>query len=117
MQNHIFGFPRMFMHLVPVSSWTRRPPRTLAAPPLLQCRIMKLAFSTNAFSRHPLPYALEAIAAAGYKAVEILADKPHWYPGASTFADAQAIRAQLDQLGLAVSNINANCTFGYWQDP
>src|SRR5207249_5109779 len=26
------------------------------------------------------------------------------------------IRQSLDQLGLCVSNINANCSFGYWKD-
>ncbi|MCL2639936.1 MAG: sugar phosphate isomerase/epimerase [Phycisphaerales bacterium] len=77
---------------------------------------MQLAFSTNAFSRHSLSDALIAIAAAGYTGVEILADKPHWYPDHFNPADAEKIRSQLDQLKLQISNINANCTFGYWQD-
>jgi protein FrlC len=38
---------------------------------------MKLAFSTNAFTRFPLNEALEAIAACGYDGVEVLADVPH----------------------------------------
>jgi sugar phosphate isomerase/epimerase len=77
---------------------------------------MKLAFSTNAFTRHPLSTALEAIAGAGYEGVEILADKPHWYPDAFDAAGAEAIRLKLEQLGLQVSNVNANCTFGYFSD-
>jgi fructoselysine 3-epimerase len=77
---------------------------------------MKLAFSTNAFSRHPLGEALGAIAGAGYEGVEILADKPHWYPDHFDEAEAEGIRKQLSSLKLAVSNINANCTFGYWKD-
>ena len=77
---------------------------------------MKLGFSTNAFSRHSLPDALAAIAAAGYSGVEILADKPHWYPDTFDKAVAEKIGEQLEQLKLAVSNVNANCTFGYWKD-
>jgi len=77
---------------------------------------MKLAFSTNAFSRHPLSDALQAIAKAGYKGVEILADKPHWYPDNFDKQIAESIAAELASLNLAVSNVNANCTFGYWKD-
>jgi sugar phosphate isomerase/epimerase len=77
---------------------------------------MKLAFSTNAFSRHSLDEALEAIAAAGYAGVEILADKPHWYPEKFEASAAEAIAGKLSALNLKVSNINANCTFGYWKD-
>ena len=77
---------------------------------------MKLAFSTNAFSRFSLSDALQSIADAGYAGVEILADKPHWYPDTFDPAVADAIRNQLDRLRLQVSNLNANCTFGYWKD-
>ena len=77
---------------------------------------MQLAFSTNAFSRHSLPYALKTIAAAGYTGVEILADKPHWYPHRFHPAEVQRLRRLLERCRLAVSNINANCTFGYWKD-
>ncbi len=78
---------------------------------------MKLAFSTNAFTRHPLSFAINSIADAGYAGVEILADKPHWYPKEFVAGDAEGIRRELAQRKLAVSNVNANCTFGYWQDP
>jgi sugar phosphate isomerase/epimerase len=74
---------------------------------------MKLAFSTNAYTRFPLTEALRGIRQAGFAGVEILADVPHAYPGT---ADAFEIRRELDRLGLAVSNVNANCTFGYWKD-
>ncbi len=77
---------------------------------------MKLGFSTNAFSRHSLADALRAIAAAGYSGVEILADKPHWYPDHFDAGEAESIRQTLARLKLQVSNINANCTFGYWKD-
>ena len=41
---------------------------------------MKLAFSTNAYTRFSLTQALEGIRAAGFEGVEILADTPHAYP-------------------------------------
>ena len=77
---------------------------------------MKIAFSTNAFSRHTLVTALREISAAGYAGVEILADRPHWYPEIFDEREVMDIRAELDRLGLAVSNVNANCTFGYFSD-
>jgi fructoselysine 3-epimerase len=77
---------------------------------------MKLAFSTNAFTRFNLSAALNALAAVGYEGVEILADKPHWYPEHFDQGEAESIRQELARLKLAVSNVNANCTFGYWKD-
>ena len=76
---------------------------------------MKLAFSTNAFTRMSLGRAIREIAAAGYSGVEILADKPHWYPGRFVAAEALAVARQLEKHNLRVSNVNANCTFGYWR--
>ena len=76
---------------------------------------MKLAFSTNAFTRMSLMRAIHEIAATGYTGVEILADKPHWYPDNFVAAEAQAIRRQLERHNLGISNINANCTFGFWK--
>jgi sugar phosphate isomerase/epimerase len=77
---------------------------------------MKLAFSTNAYTRHSLADALHGIKAAGFEGVEILADVPHAYPGAMDRALTDSVRRTLEQTGLAVSNINCNCTFGYWKD-
>jgi sugar phosphate isomerase/epimerase len=76
---------------------------------------MKLAFSTNAFTRFSLIDALRAIKAAGFNAVEILADVPHAYPDSLDESAIAAIRRDLEQLDLAVSNLNANCSFGYWR--
>ncbi len=76
----------------------------------------KLAFSTNAFSRHSLESAINCIAVCGYAGVEILADKPHLYPDRFSPRRAAKIQAVLSRKGLAISNINANCTFGYWKD-
>ena len=76
---------------------------------------MKLAFSTNAYTRHSLTDALKGIRAAGFEGVEILADEPHAYPGKIDAAFTSSVGKALDQTGLAVSNINCNCTFGYWK--
>src|SRR4051812_3997688 len=77
---------------------------------------MKLAFSTNAFTRFSLIEALRAIREAGYAGVEILADVPHAWPETLTESSVGEIRRELEKLGLSVSNINANCSFGYWKD-
>jgi sugar phosphate isomerase/epimerase len=77
--------------------------------------MMKLAFSTNAFTRFTLIEALRQIKAAGFGGVEILADVPHAYPDAVGAAQVGAIVRELEKLDLQVSNINANCSFGYWR--
>jgi len=77
---------------------------------------VKLAFSTNAYTRFPLVDAIRDIAAVGYSGVEILADVPHAYPEAIDAALIKSVRAVLDETGIAVSNINCNCSFGYWSD-
>jgi protein FrlC len=77
---------------------------------------MKLAFSTNAFTRFPLLDAIGAIKEAGFAGVEILADVPHAYPDQIDAALTSAVVKQLESTGLAVSNINCNCSFGYWKD-
>ena len=78
---------------------------------------MQLAFSTNAYTRFSLIESLRRIRSAGFEAVEILADQPHAYPEHLTPGLAMEIADELSRLGLAVSNVNANCTFGYWRDP
>src|SRR6476659_4380489 len=77
---------------------------------------MKLAFSTNAFTRFSLRDAIAAIKEAGYQGVEILADVPHAYPGKIDAELTGDVRKALDSTGLAVSNVNCNCSFGYWKD-
>src|SRR5436190_11881395 len=76
---------------------------------------MKLAFSTNAYTRFPLSDALRGIRAAGFSGVEILADVPHAYPEAIDATLTANVVHDLDRLGLKVSNVNANCSFGYWR--
>jgi protein FrlC len=77
---------------------------------------MKLAFSTNAYTRHSLTDALNGIRKAGFEGVEILADVPHGYPDAIHPNLTNDVIRELERLELAVSNINVNCSFGYWKD-
>ncbi len=76
---------------------------------------MLLAFSTNAFGRFSLEGALRAIGRTGFGAVEILADAPHADPDHMDRAAIKKLRALLQQTRLRVSNLNANCSFGYWR--
>ncbi len=77
----------------------------------------RLAYSTNAFIRYRLDEALRAIAALGYAGVEILCDRPHWFPGRTTDGEARAVAALLGELGLGVGNLNANTANGYYSPP
>jgi sugar phosphate isomerase/epimerase len=77
---------------------------------------MKLAFSTNAFTRFPLIDAIDAIGQIGYEGVEILADVPHAYPARMDAELTAGVVVALRRNNLHVSNVNVNCTFGYWQD-
>src|SRR3954452_4342894 len=77
---------------------------------------MNLAFSTNDYTRHSLVDALRGIRKAGFAGVEILADEPHAYPPKIDHELTDVVKRTLDETGLAVSNINCNCSFGYWKD-
>ena len=78
---------------------------------------MQLAFSTNAYTRFDLAQALEGIRDAGFDGAEILADVPHAYPGTLNSALIYQIARLVERTGLKISNINANCSFGYFRDP
>jgi sugar phosphate isomerase/epimerase len=77
---------------------------------------VKLAYSTNAYTRTDLSTALRRIADLGFDGAEILCDRPHWFPGEVSAADADAVAELLDALGLKVSNLNANTANGFF-DP
>ena len=68
---------------------------------------LRLAYSTNAYLRFDLLDALRRIAALGYGAVELMADTPHLWPGETSPRRLDEVRAELDRLGLGISNINA----------
>jgi sugar phosphate isomerase/epimerase len=74
-------------------------------------QMIRLAFSTNAFKKHSLSEAVNAIAAAGYGGVELMADIPHAYPPTFDAGQRFALANQLAALNLAVSNINGFTLF------
>jgi sugar phosphate isomerase/epimerase len=77
---------------------------------------MRLAYSTNAYTRHGLGEAVESIAALGFAGVEILCDWPHWLPGRTSDAEAERLAERIAELGLGISNLNANTANGLF-DP
>jgi sugar phosphate isomerase/epimerase len=68
---------------------------------------MRLAFSTNAYLRHPFDEAAERIATVGYAGLELLADVPHAWPAGLLGVQKQGILKSMERTGLAFSNINA----------
>lgn len=78
--------------------------------------MVDLAFSTNAYTQHSLPEAIERIASHGYDGVELLGDDPHAYFPHFGADDEEAVQIVLEETGLAVSNINANTAMGYYDD-
>jgi sugar phosphate isomerase/epimerase len=73
--------------------------------------MIRLAFSTNAFKQNSLSEAVSAIAAAGFSGVELMADVPHAHPASFAPGARRQLRAQLDELHLTVSNVNAFTLF------
>jgi sugar phosphate isomerase/epimerase len=69
--------------------------------------MIRLAFSTNAFKQNTLAEAVGAVAAAGYAGVELMADVPHAHPARFDAGQRAALRRQLAERGLVVSNVNA----------
>jgi protein FrlC len=78
--------------------------------------MVRLAFSTNAYTAHSLPEAIRRIADHGYEGVELLADDPHAYLPTFDENDRAAVEDALAETGLAVSNVNANTAMGYYDD-
>jgi len=68
---------------------------------------MRLAFSTNAYLRHPFDEAAQRIAAIGYTGLELLADVPHAWPAGLLDVQKRGILKSMERAGLAFSNINA----------
>ena len=73
---------------------------------------MKLAFSTNAFIKKSLTFAIKSIAKSGYEGIEIVVDSPHAFlPLKQSRLDA--IRKNLRNYSLEVTNLNANTVAGW----
>lgn len=77
----------------------------------------RLAFSTNAFTNGHFSCAdaIREIAAAGFRGVELLADRPHLYLHREDIDQQLAdVEAALRETGLRVVNVNANTASGYY---
>jgi sugar phosphate isomerase/epimerase len=68
---------------------------------------MKLAFSTNAYTRYSFPETCRRLAAIGYAGVEVMADVPHAWPAGLLDEQKKGIRDALAAHRLAISNVNA----------
>jgi sugar phosphate isomerase/epimerase len=68
---------------------------------------MKLAFSTNAYLKHPFDEAAARIAAIGYEGLELLADVPHAWPAGLLEGQKRAILKAMQDNNLKFSNINS----------
>jgi sugar phosphate isomerase/epimerase len=66
-----------------------------------------VAYSTNAYTRHPLPEAIRRIGRLGFDGVEILADAPHLLPDWGA-RDQAAVAEALKSSRLGLSNVNVN---------
>ena len=73
---------------------------------------MKLGFCSNAFTRYPLEEAIDRVADAGYAGIELLCDRPHFWPPEEPAERAQQLASRLRAAGIAASNINANTAVG-----
>jgi sugar phosphate isomerase/epimerase len=72
---------------------------------------MRFGYSTNAFVKFTLPEAIKKIAGLGFKAVEIMADRPHLYPPDFGGNDLARLKDVLNETGLAVTNLNSFTLF------
>jgi sugar phosphate isomerase/epimerase len=73
--------------------------------------MIRLAFSTNAFKKNTVGQAVDAIAAVGYRGVEVMADVPHALPERFDAAARLALKKRLADHGQVVSNVNAFTLF------
>lgn len=76
---------------------------------------MRIAYSTNAYTRTDLDSAIRAVSQLGFDGIELLCDRPHWFPGAVDAAEQDRVAALVRDCGLAISNLNVNTASGYYQ--
>ncbi|MDF1590168.1 MAG: sugar phosphate isomerase/epimerase [Desulfobacterales bacterium] len=72
---------------------------------------MRFGYSTNAFVKFSLPEAIQKIAGLDFRAVEIMADRPHLYPPDFNEADLARLKGVLDDNSLTVTNLNSFTLF------
>jgi len=76
---------------------------------------MFLGFSTNAYSKKTLSYAIDSISGIGYDGVEIVLDVPHVFLPISN-SQIVEIKTLLRTKKLKVSNLNANTVLGWYSN-
>ena len=74
---------------------------------------MKIGFSTNAYTRKSLTYAIKSISDIGYDGVEIVLDIPHAFLPLSE-SRFQNIQKCLKKCEIKVTNLNANTVAGWY---
>lgn len=74
----------------------------------------ELSFSSNAFTKFTLFEAATAISQAGYGAMEVLADSPHFYAETTDLLEVEKFKAHCDNLGIKIANVNANTAVGFY---
>lgn len=68
---------------------------------------MKFAYSTRIFRWRALPEAVTSIVAAGFHAVELLADRPHAFPEDLKGADVTVLNGCMEDKKVAIANLNS----------
>jgi sugar phosphate isomerase/epimerase len=74
---------------------------------------MKFGFSTNAFVKKNLTYAIKSIAKLDYDGVEVVVDSPHMFLPLIK-SKKEKIKKQLKYYNLEVTNLNVNTTVGWY---
>lgn len=69
---------------------------------------MRFAYSTNVFRSRPLSEAIDAIAKAGFCAVEIVADRPHAFPDDLSAPEIAQLSQCLTERKMKVCNLNSS---------
>ena len=77
--------------------------------------VMKKGFSTNAFVKKPLTYAVNAISKSGFDGIEIVLDVPHAFLPL-TKSRTDIIKRDLRKYKLQVTNLNANTVAGWYKN-
>ncbi len=73
---------------------------------------MKLAFSSNAFTKYSLNESVDEISKIGYKGIEIMCDVPHAFPPQFDDNKISELKRELEKNKLQISNLNAFTLFG-----
>ena len=72
---------------------------------------MTFGYSTNAFVKFSLLESIQRIAALGFTGVEIMADRPHFFPPDYEGEKLAEVQAALSRHGLRVTNLNSFTLF------